>query len=312
VASLVPTILLGPQRFHPDLRQALDSLDNAAPLAVVTAGWQEREDEIEELSAHVGRPVVNLRLYARAEAALAADPALADAMRALQEDVQRQQELYRTRLAHALEAARTLLRRTGGGRLLDEHRRAAIRAVQLLDRQHVVSIARRRAAFDAGWEPIRRPAVAAVRERLAAELSRTGALAIAGGHVAVLLNRMRLFDVIGLARALPVVAWSAGAMALSERVVLFHDSPPQGPGDAEVLEAGLGRVPGVVVLPHARRRLRLDEPSRVALLARRFAPAVCIRFDAGARLSWDGRQWRPGPGTERLDRTGALSVATGP
>jgi len=301
-----PTILLGPQRFRPDLRRALDDLGVGGPLAVVTAGWQEREDETDELAAHVGRPIVNLRLYARAEAALGADPPLADALRALQDDLQRLQELYRLRLAHALAAARTLMRRDGRGGALDEHRRAAVRAVQLLDRQHVDAVAGRRAAFEETWEPGRRRAVAAVRERLTDELARCGGLAVAGGHVAVLLTRMRLFDLAALVRSVATVAWSAGAMVLSERVVLFHDSPPQGPGDAEVLEPGFGRCPGIVVLPHASRRLRLDDPSRVALFARRFAPAASVRFDAGARVTWNGGEVRPGPGTERLDRTGAL------
>ena len=48
-------------------------------------------------------------------------------------------------------------------------------------------------------------------------------------------------------------------MAISERVVLFHDSPPQGPGAAEVLDAGLGLVGDVVVLPQPEFRLRLDD-----------------------------------------------------
>ncbi len=45
-------------------------------------------------------------------------------------------------------------------------------------------------------------------------------------------------------------------MVVCETVVLFHDSPPQGAGNAEVLDAGLGLARGVIALPHARRRLR--------------------------------------------------------
>ena len=80
-------------------------------------------------------------------------------------------------------------------------------------------------------------------------------------------------------------------MALGELVVLFHDSPPQGAGDAEVLAAGLRAYPGVLPLPHARRRLRLADPLRVALLARRFTPLSCVALDEGARLDWNGRGW---------------------
>ena len=38
----------------------------------------------------------------------------------------------------------------------------------------------------------------------------------------------------------------------------------------------------MVALPDARRRLRLDDALRVGLLARRFAPAVCLGLDDGA------------------------------
>ena len=46
-----------------------------------------------------------------------------------------------------------------------------------------------------------------------------------------------------------VVAWSAGAMALTERVVLFHDFVPHGVAQTEVYGAGIGVVPGVVAAP---------------------------------------------------------------
>jgi hypothetical protein len=81
-----------------------------------------------------------------------------------------------------------------------------------------------------------------------------------------------------------VIAWSAGAMALTERVLLFHDRAPHGPAHAEFLDAGLGWIPGCVLLPHARRRLRTGDAERMAELARRAAPARCVVLDDGARL----------------------------
>jgi hypothetical protein len=106
---------------------------------------------------------------------------------------------------------------------------------------------------------------------------------------------MRLFQLdallTSLPRPLPIFAWSAGAMAITQRVVLFHDSPPQGPGNAELLGEGLGLVPGTVVLPHAVKRLQLDDPLRVSLFARRFAPDRCVTLDQGERMIWDGRRW---------------------
>jgi hypothetical protein len=114
-------------------------------------------------------------------------------------------------------------------------------------------------------------------------------VAIAGGDVAALRNRFLMFDLGSLLGDLPVFAWSAGAMLLSDVIVLFHDTPPHGAGDPEVLDRGLGRVPGVVAFPHATRRLRLDDAVRVRVMSRRFAPAACLAMDEGSHWAQDGR-----------------------
>ena len=269
----------------------------------MTAGWQEREGEDDELRAHVARDFVNLRLYERAELALAEDPELAAGLRQRQERLHDLQELYRVRLDHALEAARKM-QRIPSRPMVDEHRRAAIRALRTLDRQHLSRARRIHEEFEAEWQPQRRPAVLRHREELRGLLERVEALAVAGGHVAVLLNRMRLFNILPLLDGRPLLAWSAGAMALSDRVVLFHDSPPQGAGNAEVLVGGLAAARNIVPLPHGRRRLDLDDPLRVSLFARRFSPATCVVLDPGTRLTWDGDEWSVGPDTLRLDRRG--------
>lgn len=132
---------------------------------------------------------------------------------------------------------------------------------------------------------------------------------IAGGHVAVLLNRLRLFGVIELAEDKPIVAWSAGAMALGARVVLFHDSPPWGAGNAEVLEVGLGCYRGLLPLPDARHWLRLEDPARVALFARRFAPDLCAALDDGAAVRGEPGRWRPLWQTRFLTTAGKVRLA---
>ena len=144
--------------------------------------------------------------------------------------------------------------------------------------------------FERSYTPAERPAVAAHRVEIGAILDEAGAVLVAGGHVGVLLNRLRLFGMRQLLAGRPVVAWSAGAIALTERIVLFHDHPPQGAGNAELADAGLGLFPGIVALPHAGSRLRLEDTHRVSLFARRFAPARCVTLDGGTRLIWrDGR-----------------------
>ncbi len=299
-------VLLGPQRFQPNLHEALEALRIKGPLAVITAGWQEREAEVDELREHVGIETVHLDLHRRQEQVEQDDPELGDALHDRQRQLRRLQRLYRMRLDHALAPARRLIAKKNGDAFTLEHRDAAIRQLRTLDRQHLVRIRKLRREFDEQWQPWERTSVSRQRSRIEERIQGCSALAIAGGNVATLLNRMLLFGIREMLDDLPVVAWSAGAMALGEQVVLFHDNPPQGQGNAEVFDAGIGLYRNVVPLPHARQRLRLEDPTRVALLARRFAPARCVPLDPGDRLMRDHDRWEPGNGTRVLTRGGAV------
>ena len=71
---MTPSItLLGPQR-RPTLDRVLSSLDVSGPVAVVNAGWQERESDDAEILGLAGGQAVNLRLFARWMHVLEADP----------------------------------------------------------------------------------------------------------------------------------------------------------------------------------------------------------------------------------------------
>jgi peptidase E len=144
------------------------------------------------------------------------------------------------------------------------------------------------------------------RKEIAGLVADSSAVLIAGGHVELLLNRLRLFDLATGLKARPVIAWSAGAMALSERIVLFHDNPPQGAGIAEVADRGLGLFSGVLPLPHAGKRLRLHDSERVSLFARRFAPARCSTLEDGTALTWTDDRLTDAVSAFRLTRSGAL------
>lgn len=281
-------VLLGPQRHDPDVGRAVDDLDVSGPIAVVTAGWQEWEDDDGLLRRALGRPVANLRLYARAEEIWREDPDLARGHRMLQRRAKLLRRAYNVRLAGAMDAWATLLEMRGDVDVLAGERQAALDAVRMLDDQHAARLTAFRQAFYREYEPLERACVVRHREAIAAELEGAGAVVIPGGHLPALLNRLRLFGLDSLLGRRPVVAWSAGAMALASRVVLFHDSPPWGPGHAEVGEVGLGLIPGVVPLPDASRRLRLDDPVRGARLSHRFAPDTCLLLDPGDRVEWDG------------------------
>ena len=264
---------------------ALRRLQIRGALVSISAGWQEREGEIDELLAHVRLPVTDLALYARAEAVLAADAELAVAYRQRQGRLRELQDLYRLRLTHAKDAMRELMANEGDAELVRAGQRGALRALRALDREHLLTIEREHAGFRRRLRPQQRASVVPHIRELRELIEPAAAVLVAGGHVAVLLNRLMMFDVLGLTGDRPIIGWSAGAMVLTERVVLFHDHPPYGPPIAEVLDTALGLARGIVALPEPRLRLRLDDLDRVAGLARRFAPAACVAMDHGARVT---------------------------
>jgi peptidase E len=185
-------------------------------------------------------------------------------------------------------------------------------AVAALDAHHLERVRQVHADFDEKWTPHGCEALGRARTEVEEQLEGCGGVAMAGGHVVVLLNRLRLLNMTPLLAGRPLVAWSAGAMVLTRQVVLFHDSPPQGFGDPEVLESGLGLCPGVVALPHARRRLRLNDPVRVAIFARRFSPDTCMALDENCRADWNGTEWKTWGRTRRLDLSGNIMKMAAP
>ncbi len=299
-------ILLGPQRHRATVGDVVGSLGVEGPLLTVTAGWQEREPEDVDLHERLGGRTVNLGLYRRAERVAEADPELARGHRELQARVKLLRKVYNVRLAHLMDSWIGLTDLQGDAAVLDPEREAALADLRALDDRHLARIRELRWQFQEAYRPHERPSMAAHREEIHGLAADARVVVVAGGHVATLLNRMRLFGVDELLKPRTTIAWSAGAMALSPRVVLFHDSPPWGPGNAEAFDTGLGLFPLMVPLPHASRRLRLDDPGRVSRLARRFAPAMCVALDSGARVEWDGHGWSSPSGAPRLSEAGGL------
>lgn len=303
-------VLLAPQRFVQTIGRRLRESGIEGPVATVTAGWQERELELVELDHYIGVPAVNLRLFDRAEGLMRRDPELLTGLHERHDRLRTLQSLYRVRLAHALDAARELLAREDPDDVVEPEREAAIDAVRELDARHLERKRESQVAFDAEWRLAERPGVGEERREIAEVLSGISALVITGGHVGVLRNRLWLFDVFRSLGDKPIFAWSAGAMAVADRIVLFHDSPPQGPGNAEIHAYGFGICPGVVPLPHARRRLKLEDRTRVALFARRFAPAASVTLEEGGWIEWDGESWSSTPDNRRLTHAGTLEPMT--
>lgn len=288
----VPRItLLGPQR-RPSLDKVVQSMGLAGPFATVTAGWQERELNDSELDAHLRGESQNLSLWHRMQDALIMDTELAVAHRVRRDRIAQLQELYLIGVDHTMQAVRQLHAQT-------EHD-AEVRAMAVadaeevlrdLDRRHLARVHAVHSEFYARLAPHERPAVAHHRAEVAEVLSRCNAVVLAGGHVAELLDALHLFNIApaGLDR-LPIIAWSAGAMALTERVVLFNDNASRKPTWAEVYDGGLGVLRNMVVLPSAHHRLRMQDRDRMSTLAHRYAPARCVLLDPGAKVQvgYDG------------------------
>jgi hypothetical protein len=310
----VRVILLGPQR-RPTVESVVRSLGLTGPFATVTAGWQEREPDDGELNALLGGRGVNLRLHERWLDVQERDPEYAAASRALQGVLDELQDLYLLRLDYALQAVYALRHRASSDQLdgtmvsrVASPVAEAIAAVRSLDASHLAHVNEVRGAFFDRLRPHDRPVIAAHRFEVAGSLGSAAALIIAGGHVGVLAEVLHLFNVAAALHC-PVIAWSAGAMALADRIVLFGDRSAHGPGHPEVSGSGLSMVHDVVLLPHARARLLLDDAPRMATFAQRFAPARCLLLEAGTRLEFPEAGSAPPAGARVLGEDGHVTAA---
>jgi hypothetical protein len=304
----VRVILLGPQR-RPTVDGVVRSLGLGGPngpIATVTAGWQEREPDDRLLSTLLGGHDVNLGLYRRWLDVQDRDPEYAAGERRLAGVLSELEDTYLLRLDYALRAVYALQRRAGTDQDDGDAVTDAIAAVRELDTAHLHQVASARGEFFELLRPHDRPVIAEHRAAVAGVLGEASALVLAGGHVGVLAGVLHLFNVAAAPLA-QVIAWSAGAMALADRIVLFHDRSPQGPGHPEVYGAGLSLLREVVLLPHARARLLLDDTQRMAVFARRFAPARCILLETGTRVDVGGDGAWP-PGTRVLAEDGHVTT----
>jgi hypothetical protein len=301
----VRVTLLGPQR-RPTLDTVAAALYPEGPIATITAGWQEREPDDGELGKLLGSRDVNLRLYRRWLDVQERDPEFALGERRLAAVLEELQDLYLLRLDPALRAVYAVQRRNSSPRLRASALAEAIDAVRELDAAHLHRVGAVRGEFYQRLPPHDRAVIAEHRAEVAGLLRDAAAVVVAGGHVGVLADVLHLFN-IAASLGPAVIAWSAGAMALSERIVLFHDRSAHGPGHPEIYGSGLSVVRNVVPLPHARARLLLDDAPRMAVFARRFAPARCVLLENGTRID-TGSDGSCPPGTRVLAGDGRVTT----
>ena len=280
-------ILLGPQAAQPTIGGVLAELGIRNKVALVHAGYQEREGDDAAVIATFGVPAVNLELHRRGVEVFREDKEFTEAYQARQQRLRHMQGFYRVRLEKTEDAAKTISLRYVEPELLSQEERVSVDQFRSLDTEHLERCAAVHVAFDKKWQPRTRPAIAHHVSELADALDGCEALVISGGHVASLFNRLALFDVLGLLGNKPVIGWSAGAMVLTERIVIFHDYPPYGSDIAQVLDAGFGIATGVVALPDPKRRVNYEARAGIQRFARRMAPATAVGMDAGARLVFE-------------------------
>lgn len=298
-------LLLGPQRPQLILGEVIASAGlPEGPMAVIAAGWQEGEGDIHEIAQVVGRPVVGLNLYQRTEQVFSQAQTLREAYRARQDRLKRLQRLYRQRLRQLTLAARQTLRATEDRALIEPEQRHAMAQLRALDHHHLNRVEAIHAEFDQQLATDAKDLLSEHERQIDEALADCQTVIISGGHVAVLVNRLRLFQMSGRLASRHLVAWSAGAMALGQTVVLYHDRLPQGRREPEVLEHGANLVRDRILLPDPLRRLRASDSGRVGLFARRFAPARCLTLDSGAWLLVDGSEVIDSKAVRQLTRGG--------
>lgn len=301
-------LLLGPQR--PTTNLGAEIQKSGIPdgqIAVVSAGWQEAEGDIDDVREIVGRELVDLGLYARAETLIASQAELNDALRKRQETLIELQRLYRLRLRQLMAAARRTLREEGSPELLVPEQRHAIAQLRALDRHHLNRVRSILADFGGQFNASHFEPVVAQAAQIREIIDRSEAVLLTGGNVAVLLNRLLLFDVSSMLKDKHVIAWSAGAMALSDNIVLFHDRTPGGRRDPEILGPGLGEISDHVFLPDAKNRIRKKDLARTGAFSRRFSPDVCVALDSGSVLQYEAGTLVRAEAVQRITARGGFA-----
>ncbi|MGO0575797.1 hypothetical protein [Ornithinimicrobium panacihumi] len=319
--------LLGPQR-NPRLRSVISTLDlEGRHFATITAGWRDREDEDALLVEELGGRTTNLLLWNLMQQVWEADPELARADRERRTRMGELQSLYLIGVEQAAAGLQRIHGHQGSDELIREIAvRDAFAIIRDMDERHLARVEELHHDYFDRYQPQHRDAVAHARYLVGEAINGTDAVVITGGHVGVLLGAMHLFnigpalagmdaDVEGRAVSTPnlyrpIIAWGAGAMVLTERVLLFYDNSVTSPGVSEMLMRGLGLTRGIVALPSARDRLDLKDSLRMRLLAERCRPATPLLLDEHAEVTLRPDGTLP-PGARMVAPDGTVTVDEG-
>lgn len=138
-------------------------------------------------------------------------------------------------------------------------------------------------AYDPAWR--------AAQERLERRILGANSIILFGGHLDLLLDALRFFrlrDALAeaLRRGTQIVAMSAGAMVLCERVIVYNDLAATR-RDFQLYDRGLALVRDIQLFPHCTERIQTDDPDNLAYLARRFRHHVCVGLNQRSFLLFE-------------------------
>ncbi len=279
-----PLVLLGQQRDVPRLQSVLERCNISGPVGLVSAGWEEDEDDDQWVRDAVDVPVINSQLYGLADQLFQQDPQVIELLRERQDRLRELREINELQTEHLCTVARELWRRLAShaGALVPLQQ--TFEQLRTVDDSYLEAITTIIVEYDQRIAPKERPSVLEYRHKVLERLQDCQALLIAGGHVGVLLNRLnlcRLFQHIQL----PIIAWSGGAMALGERVYFYDQFLPHTKREVELSRRGMCLFSGAQLFPRASQRLQLHDSLELGILSRRMK-SPCLLLDEHSEMAW--------------------------
>ena len=289
--------ILGPQRGAPLLPDIIHGQYPQAKIAVISAGWRHEESQLRPLARDLQRPLELLPLYQWFDELGKTEPELSNEHALRQKRIKSYKDTYRLKLQFGMEFLDAIRKKQARSpELYMEDVLNAHQAIQQIDMEAIERIGRIRDSFPNLAQPWLHPSAQPFYDEIKETLDACDVLLITGGHVAILRNRMFFFGCQALLKDFldqgkTIIAWSAGAMSLCDQIVLYYDDPPDGSGNSEVLDTGMGLIPHVLFFPHAQQRLRTEDTKRMRDLAQRFSQFQCITLEKETHLTFDQDGW---------------------
>ena len=305
--------ILGPQRPTPNIANVLNAHCRRGPIAVISAGWRYDESEIQALTRDIQREVYHLPLYEWFDELGDKETELSNEHSERQKKIKAYKKAYRMRLQLDMEYLAFIHQLHKSSPVYYEKDLIEARkAIAKTDHDAITRLNEIRLEFPNLQEPWLHASAASYHQEIKDILEKCDVLIITGGHVAILRNRMFFFGLHALLKDFleqgkSIICWSAGAMSLTDEIVLYYDDPPDGKGTAEVLDTGLNLIPNTLFFPHGRQRLKVDEQLRISSLVHRFTPKRCFILEEGSHMIYQDQRLTQSTSTIELFPDGTLA-----